>query len=69
MDLTTAWSKGGKAGLAAPSGFVVKGEVACGPASPPVADGVRVKTDLLACLDMGQARLLMQEKYQRGPLA
>src|SRR5262245_41112363 len=69
MDLTTAWSRGGKAALAAPAGFVVKGEVAGGAGPPPGAYGVRVETDQPARLDVGQGRPFLQAEHQRGPLA
>jgi hypothetical protein len=55
--------------LAAPPGFVAQGKVARGPAPPPMANRVGVQVNLLAGGDVGQARVVVPEENQGGPLA
>src|SRR5262245_3577809 len=66
--VTWARSSGGKGGLAPPAGSVLEGEVALGPALAPEADGVWVKPDLGAGLDVGEIGPFVQEDDQGRPL-
>ncbi len=68
MALTMASSKGGKAGFGPTPCRVLQGKTTGGPTSPPMADGVGMQVHLLASLDIGKCRLLMEEKDEFGSL-
>src|SRR5215468_11205752 len=50
--LTSAWSRGGTSGLAAPARLVVQGKGPLGPAAAPPLHGTRMELDLLGRLDV-----------------
>src|SRR5215813_6964049 len=66
--LTSAWSSGGKIGLAAPSRLIVQGKVSRGPTLSPTAHRTRMELHPLCRLAIGHQRLLSQEQDQGGPL-
>jgi hypothetical protein len=66
--LTTAWSKGGKGGLAATSRGVGHGEMACGPALPPAQHLAARQADAPPRLLLGQVGVLVQQEDQTTTL-
>src|SRR5438067_1887257 len=69
MEAIIALSRGGKDGLAASSGSVFKGKIAFTPASPPEADGVRVKVEASSGRRVGKRGALLEQQDQVGALA
>src|SRR5919108_1356277 len=59
--LTSAWSRGGKTGLTAPSRFVFQAKVPLGPPATPPLNRPQMELDPLRCLDVGDKGLLVQE--------
>src|SRR4029450_11324311 len=68
IALTSAWSRGGKIRLAAPSWLGVQGEGSCGATVSPTAHRTRMELHPLGSLAVGHQRLLRQEQDQGGPL-
>src|SRR5262249_24111333 len=67
--LTSAWSRGGKSRLGAPSRPVVQGKGPHGPRVAAAAHRTRMRLDPLCRLAVGHQRLLRQEQDQGGPLS
>src|SRR5919108_1766167 len=61
MALTSAWSKGGKSCLAAPSWLVLQGKVPLGPTVTPALHRTQMQLDPCRSLDVGHQRLVMQK--------
>src|SRR5215510_10456952 len=68
MAWTSAWSKGGKLGLAAPAWLVLQGKVPLGPTATPSLHRTQMQLDACRSLDVGHKRLLMQKENQGGSL-
>ena len=68
MALTTAWSRGGKLGLAAPSRGVGHGESTGSPALTPAQNLAARKADPTPRLRLRQVRVLMQQEDETTTL-
>ena len=68
MDVTIALSRGGKDGLAAASGVVLEGKLACGPALPPKPDGVGVEVEASSGFHVGKRGEFVEQQDQAGAL-
>src|SRR3954466_7448102 len=69
IDVTTARSRGGKDRLAAPARIVFEGELTCGPALPPTADGTGMKIKASRGGHVGERGAFVEEQDQACPLA
>src|SRR5206468_6128544 len=68
IALTTAWSRGGKNGLAPPSFLLDQREPATCPTVPPEADGVGMQIHEQPGRDVGQLRGFVEQDGQSCPL-